>query len=142
MATEIVGFRVTIDQLDDAGQVIASESDSQWESVSLAGEQIKACKSGKSVEPRAGIVVLRGAMTDGRKALCDWINETVEGKPWKRTLTITELLSVDGAGRDGRVFILHDAFPVAYRAEGLHKSKVVGNVMEEVAIKPIRVELK
>lgn len=53
-------------------------------------------------------------MTDKRAALCTWINETVSGKPWKRTVTITELLSVDGGVRDGKQFIYHDRFPSAY----------------------------
>jgi len=34
-------------------------------------------------------------MTDERNALCTWINETVMGKPWRRTVAITALL-LDG----------------------------------------------
>ena len=49
-----------------------------------------------------GEITLRGAMTKERKALCQWVNETVDGKPWKRMLTITELLSVDGGVKDGK----------------------------------------
>jgi len=142
MATEIVGFRVTIEQLSDDGQVIASESESQWESVALGGEELKACKPGEPGTPKLGTITLRGAMTDGRKALCDWINETVSGKPWKRNLTITELLSVDGAARDGRQIICYDGFPVSYRAEGLQKTNTTGNTMEEVRLKFVRCELK
>jgi hypothetical protein len=44
-------------------------------------------------------LTLRGPLTSGRKALCEWITEVVQGKPWKQNLTVTELLSVDGGTR-------------------------------------------
>ena len=51
-----------------------------------------------------GTLTLRGAMTDRRAALCNWINDTVNGKPWKRNVTITELLSVDGGVKPGKAY--------------------------------------
>ena len=60
-------------------------------------------------------ITLRGAMTDGRKNLCTWINDTVNGKPWKQMLTITEMLSVDGGVKDGEQYF-HDCFRSAMSA--------------------------
>jgi hypothetical protein len=38
-----------------------------------------------------GEITLRGAMTDGRKNLCQWINDSVNGNPWKQALTVKEI---------------------------------------------------
>jgi hypothetical protein len=99
------------------------EVDTAWESVSggeliieltettIGSDKFQTTSPGhKSV----GEITLRGAMTDKRAALCTWINETVAGKPWKRTLTITELLSVDGAVKPGKAYTYFDCFPVRY----------------------------
>ena len=51
-------------------------------------------------------------MTDKRAALCTWINETVNGKPWKRTVSITPML-LDGTV--GETLILLDCVITAYR---------------------------
>jgi hypothetical protein len=70
-----------------------------------------------------GEVTLRGAMTDKRAALCQWINETVNGKPWKRTVTITELVfGADGSVKDGKQYIYFDCFPTAYLFPRLNAS--------------------
>lgn len=87
-----------------------------------------------------GEITLRSAMTDGRKALCTWINETVKGKPWKRMLTVTELLSVDGARK--RSYNYYDCFPVRYTFPQLDATAGAGQTSEQVTFKPIRVELK
>jgi len=79
-------------------------------------------------------IVLRGPMTAGRKALCTWINETVKGKPWKRTLTVKEILK-DGSA--GKTFIYHDCFPTRYVFPKL-AADGTGNLYEEVTIKPTR----
>jgi hypothetical protein len=99
------------------------EVDTAWESVSggeliiettdttIGGDRFQTTLPGhRSV----GEITLRGAMTDKRAALCTWINETVAGKPWKRDLTITELLSVDGGVKDGKAYTYFDCFPVRY----------------------------
>jgi hypothetical protein len=87
-------------------------------------------------------IVLRGPMTSGRKALMDWIQESAGGRQWFRDLTITELLSVDGAVKPGKAYEYKDVFPVGYVFPRMSVTNVTGNVMEEVAIKPIRCELK
>ncbi len=89
-----------------------------------------------------GEITLRGAMTDGRQALYQWINETVMGKPWKRKLTITELLSVGGGVKPGKSYTYLDGFPVRYVFPSMSVTNTTGNTMEEVTLKFIRVELK
>src|SRR5881296_162314 len=88
---QVKGFRVEIDGAGDNAQDVA------WEHVSggaLLIEHVETTIGAdkhhtnspghKSVEE----ITLRGAMTDTRAALSRWINDTVNGKPWKRTLTI------------------------------------------------------
>jgi phage tail-like protein len=84
-----------------------------------------------------GTLALRGPLTDGRGGLCQWINESVKGQPWKRTLTITENLP---GKREGKPFTYLDCYPVRYvfptfNADG------TGNLYEEVHIKPIRMDI-
>lgn len=50
-------------------------------------------------------------MTNTRGALCQWMNDTTHGKPWKRNVTVTELLSEGG---DGAVHRLEWALPRRY----------------------------
>ncbi len=87
-------------------------------------------------------ITLRGAMTDGRQNLCKWINDSVNGKPWKQMLTITEMLSVDGSVKDGKQYTYHECFPIRYVFPRMSVTNTTGNTMEEVSVKPIRLELK
>jgi hypothetical protein len=116
---QVRGFSVEFTGAGAGGK----EVDTGWETVSggeliiettdttIGGDKFQTTSPGhKSV----GEITLRGAMTGKRAALCTWINETVNGKPWKRTLTITELLSVDGGVKDGKQYIYFDCFPVGY----------------------------
>lgn len=90
---QVRGFRVEIASAGGGKDV-----DTAWESVSggelviettdttIGGDKFTTTSPGhKSV----GEITLRGAMTDKRAALCQWINETVSGKPWKRNVTVT-----------------------------------------------------
>ena len=61
---------------------------------------------------------LRGHMTADRKPLCAWITEVVQGKPWKRSSTITELLSVDGSVNDGRAAVWKEFSPAEEQLKG------------------------
>jgi hypothetical protein len=126
----------------------ATELDATWDEV-IGGGQVIEYEDGADKVPtsRPGRqhvdeITLRGAMTDKRAALCQWINDTVNGKPWKRTLTITELLNVDGDLKAGRRYIYFDCFPVGYVFPRMSATHTTGNVHEEVRIKPIRCELK
>lgn len=137
----VVGFAAEI-----AGQS-GKEVDNAWESVSggeliieltdatTGGDKHKTNSPGhKSV----GEITLRGAMTDKRAALCQWINDTVQGKPWKRTVTITELLSQDGAIKPGKKYTYFDCFPVGYVFPRMSVTNTTGSVMEEVKCRVIR----
>jgi len=92
----------------------------------------------EKIDP-AGDSGWRGHMTKGRAALCTWINETVNGKPWKRTLAIPDHRSVAGSVKDGKQYAYGD---LRLRYVFPHMVATMGNVMEEVRIKPIRCELK
>lgn len=142
---QVKGFRVEID--GPAGK----DTDTAWESVSggaLIIEHVETTIGNDKSHTNSpghksvGEITLRGAMTDKRAALCQWINDTVNGKPWKRTLTITELLSVDGGVKDGKQYIYFDCFPVGYVFPRMSVTHTTGNVHEEVRIKPVRCELK
>lgn len=137
----VLGFSVEI-----AGQG-GEEVDNAWESVAggellielaestIGGDQFKTRSPGhKSV----GEITLRGAMTDKRAALCQWINDTVQGRPWKRSLTITELLSRDGSAKPGKTYTYFDCFPIRYTFPRLSVTNVTGNAPEEVVCRVVR----
>ena len=123
------------------------EVDNAWESwsggevmliplLNMPGSRFHTTSPGhKSV----GEITLRGAMTDGRKALCEWINETVQGKPWKRSVAVLE----NGAdGQVRRTYTYIDCFPTRYVFPRMSVTNTTGNVKEEVHIKPIRFEMQ
>jgi len=137
----VLGFTVTI---DNAGS--GSDPDSAWETCSggslnieiadssVGGDQVHTTTPGHKY---VDTITLRGPLTAGRKALCQWITDTVKGQPWKRTLTIKEILK---DGSDGKTFTYLDAFPTRYVFPAFSSSGT-GNLYEEVLIKPIRLEL-
>jgi len=142
---QVRGFRVEITQAE------GKEVDTAWESCSggeliietadttIGGDQFQTTAPGhKSVSE----IILRGAMTNKRAALCQWINDTTSGKPWKRNLSVTELLSVDGAVKDGSTYTYFDGFPTRYVYPRMSVSNTTGNTMEEVELKFIRMEMK
>ena len=114
---QVRGFKVEISGSS------AKEVDTAWESVSggdlvieltettIGSDKFKTHSPGHKT---VGEITLRGAMTDGRRHLCEWINDTIQGKPWKQMLTITELLSQDGGVRPGAKYAYRDGFPVRY----------------------------
>jgi hypothetical protein len=146
----VIGFRVRI--LNPDGSQITpgvDNADDAWEVWRGGGEQtIKDCKPGKDTfkpDTRAGDLVLQGPVTSGRKDMLQWYQDTLSGsKTYRRMLTITEIDDpADGTPPvEGKTYVYHDAFPVRYRVSELRANATTGNVMEEVAIKPIRVELK
>lgn len=111
---QVRGFKV---EIDGTG---GKDVDTAWESVSggeliieltdttIGGDKFHTSSPGhKSVNE----IVLKGAMTNRRAALCQWINDTTQGKPWKRNVNLTEVL-LDG--RDGTVHRLEWALPRRY----------------------------
>ncbi len=87
-------------------------------------------------------ITLRGAMTDGRQNLCGWLNDAVNGKFTRQTLAIREMLSVDGSVKDGKQYVYYGCFPTRYVFPRMSVTNTTGNTMEEVTVKPIRLELK
>ncbi len=118
------------------------EHDTAWEVVSLpeafgAGDKFRTNSPGHKT---VGELTLRGAMTDARQALCTWVNDSGKGRTGKRmTITVTEITR---DGSPGRSFVCYDCCLVAYHFPRMSVTNTTGNVMEEVSIKPIRVELK
>lgn len=93
---QVRGFKV---EIDSAG---GKEVDTAWESVS-GGELIIEVRTNSPGHKTVGEITLRGPMTKSRKAMCQWITETVQGKSWKRTVFITPLL-LDGVVGETLVF--------------------------------------
>lgn len=91
--------------------------------------------------------------TGARKAMAVWLNATLDassattpagrgdtkskGDPWKRTVTVTEILKDMPASS---TFDYQDAFPTRYVFPSLDAAGT-GNLYEEVNIKPIRLDL-
>jgi hypothetical protein len=137
----VLGFTVTI---DNAGT--GSDPDSAWETASGGSMNIEVADastgSDQAHQTTPGhkyidTLTLRGPLTSGRKALCTWITETVQGKPWKRSVVLTEILK---DGNTGKTFTYLDCFPTRYVFPAFSASGT-GNLYEEVNIKPIRLEL-
>ena len=108
---QVRGFKVDI-----AGADGSVDTDTAWESVSTGTAMITSERTNSPGHKTVGEITLRGAMTDGRKAMCQWINETVNGKPWKRTVTITPI-HVDGT--IGQTLIFEDCVLSGYRLPAL-----------------------
>lgn len=138
---QVRGFKV------DIAGCSTKEVDTAWESVSggeliieltettIGSDKFQTTSPGHKTVSE---ITLRGAMTDGRKALCEWINDTVQGKTWKRMLTITEMLSVDGGVKDGKQYVGDKAYPIRYKFPVLSVDKREGNVEEEITYRWIR----
>jgi hypothetical protein len=52
------------------------------------------------------------------------------------------MLSVDGSVKDGKQYTYHECFPIRYVFPRMSVTNTTGNTMEEVSVKPIRLELK
>ena len=112
---QVLGFLVEIESAAGGKDV-----DTAWESVSggeMIIEQTETTTGSDKFQTHAPghktveEITLRGAMTDKRAALCTWINETVAGKPWKRTVGITPI-HLDGGVGETLVFV--DCVMTAY----------------------------
>jgi len=96
-----------------------------------------------SPESNLGIETLtigcgRVELTDsGRTDMTTWINDTMEGGNWKRTVVVTE---IEQDGGQGRTYTYVDAFPVRYVFPSFSSSGT-GYLYEELTFKPIRLEL-
>lgn len=132
---QVRGFKV---EIANAG---GKEVDTAWETVSGGALMIEHVETTigsdkfhthapghKSIEE----ITLRGAMTDKRAALCQWINDTVSGKAWKRTVTITPLVvAADGTVSDGPASVFEGCFPARYAFPRLDLTDPSAAVPEE-----------
>jgi hypothetical protein len=139
----VLGFTV---EIHGAGS--GSDVDSAWESCTGGGLNIEVCDSSTGSDQfhtttpghkYVDTLTLRGPLTAGRKALCDWINATVRGQDWKRTVTITELVSEQGVVREGRRFTYFDCFPVRYRFPTVEHGGTT-SIVEEIEFAVERIE--
>lgn len=137
----VLGFTITI---DNAGA--GNDVDSAWETCSGGSLNIEIADSSTGGDQShtttpghkyIDTLTLRGPLTSGRKALCQWITDTVKGQPWKRTVTVKEILK---DGSDGKTFTYHDCYPTRYVFPAFSASGT-GNLYEEVHIKPIRMDI-
>jgi hypothetical protein len=77
--------------------------------------------------------------------MLQWYQDMRGGsKNYRRMLTITELTDAGGGTppAEGKQYVYHDCFPTRYVFPRMSVTNTTGNVMEEVSIKPIRLELK
>ena len=145
---QVKGFRV---EIDGAG---GKDQDVAWEHVSggaLIIENVETTVGAdkfhthapghKSVED----ITLRGAMTDKRAALCQWLDDSqAKGPKPRRTVSITPLLLFRGeqVPRPGPTVVYGDCEIVGYTFPCLDARLPTGNVHEEVRIRPIRMDLR
>lgn len=124
----------------------AAEVDRSWESLQGGAavldmpDPLAGCAADRTTTPGHKYIdtlTLRGPLTPGRRALCAWFVDTVGGGDARRSVTVRE------AAKDGspaRTFTFHDCFPTRY-VFPTFAAGGTGNLYEEVAIKPIRLEL-
>ncbi len=93
-----------------------------------------------------GELTLRGGFWLSKKGYDYWMARALEGKPRIKGLVITESAagrpSTGRGAKPARQYTYHDCFPVRYVFPRMSVTNTTGNTMEEVTIKPIRVELK
>lgn len=122
----------------------APEADRGWESLSggavvLADpDPVLGCAARTTTPGHKYIdtLTLRGPLTSGRKEMCAWFVDTVGGGSARRSVTVREAAK----DRPIRTFTYHDCFPTRY-VFPTFAAGGSGNLYEEVAIKPIRLEL-
>lgn len=141
--SHVSNFKIEIDGIIGGGS--GTDVDSAWETLAGGGvatvdESHFRDMSFHTATPGHRFVEtlqIRGPLDGGRKALCDWITATVKGQPWKRSVTVKEILK---DGSDGKTFTYLECYPVRYVFPAFDNGGR-GNLYEEVHIKPIRLEL-
>lgn len=129
-----------------SGGATGSEPDSAWETCTGGALNIEIADSSTGTDQShtttpghkyVDTLTLRGPLTSGRQAMAGWITETVQGKPWKRDVTITE---TNGRGDAGRSYTYLDCFPTRYVFPAFSASGT-GNLTEAIEIQPNHLEL-
>jgi hypothetical protein len=139
---EVRGFRISISGASE------TEDDVSWEDADggqCVVETIECDEATHEHTPGKAYVseiVMRGAMTDKRAALSQWLNDTTRSPDAPvalRTVRVTPMLR---GNKDGATAVYLDCFPVGYAFPRLSVTNTTGNVQEEIRIKPVRCELK
>jgi len=65
------------------------------------------------------------------EAICQWINDAVNGKPWKKSLIITELRR---NGKPGTTYTYYDCFPIRYTFPELSKDAATNHGTDGIMI--------
>ena len=107
--------------------------DGGWESCTGGGLNIATAHTTTPGHKYIDTLTLRGPLTAGRKALCQWITEVAQGKDSRRSVTIKEILKDGGAGK---TYTYHECFPVRYAGPLISAERV--DMYEEVVIQPGR----
>jgi hypothetical protein len=132
--------------IDQAGS--GSDPDSAWETCSgggiaapdtshFSGDVLARFHTPSPGHKFIDTLTLRGPVTGGRKALCQWITEVVQGRDWRRGVTVKEILKDGGAGKQ---FTYLDCFPTRY-VFPVFSAQGAADLYEEVHIKPIRLDI-
>lgn len=121
------------------GKNIPPVIEGDWESCTGGAEtlELHPASFGATADTKRSIteVTLRAPMTTSRAWLAALLNEATRGIDSRIMLRC-------GNEKGGRGYTYLDAFPVRYVFPRMSVTNTTGNTMEEVAIKPIRVELK
>jgi hypothetical protein len=124
---QVQGFRVEIDS-HGAG----SDVDTSWESVSRGALLVE--RTNAPGHKTVGEITLRGPVTAGRAALCQWVNDVVIGKDRTRNVWITPI-HLDG--RLGETLVFLDCVPTAYAPPRLSMPHA-GDPCEQPFVEEIR----
>jgi len=121
------------------GKNIPPVVDAAWESCTGGAEtlELHPANFGANAETKRSYteVTLRGPLTTSRGWLATLLNEQARGID-------TRIMLRCGNPKGGRGYTFIEAFPVGYVFPRMSVTNTTGNTMEEVRIKPIRVELK
>lgn len=117
------------------------ESDPAWESVS-GGEVLFQLNNGGRINSPGhkaiDTITLRGPVTSGRQAMCNWLNETLDNPETRSTVSITEIVRDGRRLKDGRQTSYIDCFPVRYKFPRLSVYETNGDAREEIEVCPTR----
>jgi len=138
----IMGFTVTISGLDGTSEVDGDWETSNGGAIVLVAHEVIAEPDGRFATSSPGhkyvdTLTLRGPVTAGRKALCQWIMVAARGVDDRRTVTVREILK-DGSA--GKTYTYLDCFPTKYVFPSFSADSSEP-LYEEVQVKPIRLEL-
>ena len=80
-------------------------------------------------------------LPDGQPSeiICDWINDAVNGKPWKKSMSLIELRP---NGKPGKTYTYHDCFPTRYVFPQFNNDSSKKVETETLSVKINRIEFK